>query len=107
MYSMRFDMRAPDFGASPRVGSRPCNPFVRGWRDGPARHVKAPPSVSYDPTSNVRIRRRALWLSFLLGHIESDAGFNLAMYVTPNNFRGTVRANERLRVEIRALANHG
>jgi len=42
-----------------------------------------------------------------LGHVEDDSGFSLATYVTPNNFQGAIRGNERMRVEIRALADNG
>ncbi len=42
-----------------------------------------------------------------LGHVESDSGFSLSMYVTPNNFQGKIRGNERMRVEIRAVADNG
>jgi hypothetical protein len=42
-----------------------------------------------------------------LGHVEGDSGFSLAVYVMPHNFQGAIRRNERMRVEIRALADNG
>lgn len=42
-----------------------------------------------------------------LGHVESDSGFSFALYVTPNNFQGRIQGNERMRVEIRVLADNG
>jgi hypothetical protein len=42
-----------------------------------------------------------------LGHVESVSGFSLALYVTPNNFRGTIAAMERMRVEIRVGHDDG
>jgi len=42
-----------------------------------------------------------------LGHLESDSGFSLSTYVTPNNFQGIIRGDQRMRVEIRGLADNG
>jgi hypothetical protein len=42
-----------------------------------------------------------------LGHVESNSGFSLSTYVTPNNFQGMIRGNQRIRVEIRGLADNG
>jgi hypothetical protein len=42
-----------------------------------------------------------------LGHIEQDSGFTLSLYVTPMSFKGAVGKNERIRVEVRALADNG
>lgn len=42
-----------------------------------------------------------------LGYVTPKDGFALALYVVPNNFQGRVQANQRLRVEIRALADNG
>ena len=42
-----------------------------------------------------------------LGHGESDSGFSLSTYVTPNNFRRMIAGNQRMRVEIRGLADNG
>jgi hypothetical protein len=45
--------------------------------------------------------------TFDLGHVESDSAFRLSPYVTPNNFQGTALGNQRMRVEIRAIADNG
>ena len=42
-----------------------------------------------------------------LGHVESNVGFSLRTYVTPNNWQGAIAADQRMRVEIRALADNG
>ncbi len=41
-----------------------------------------------------------------LGSVVSPTGFTPALYITPNNFQGTVGARERIRLEIRALADN-
>jgi len=41
-----------------------------------------------------------------LGYIRPDRDFTLSPYVTPNNFQGVVRAGDRMRVEIQAVADN-
>ena len=41
-----------------------------------------------------------------LGFVLADKGFQMSLYVTPNNFQGVVRARERMRVEVQAFADN-
>jgi len=41
-----------------------------------------------------------------LGRLRQEGEFLLSTYVTPNNFAGSVKANQRMRVEIKAVADN-
>ena len=41
-----------------------------------------------------------------LGHAEDGSGFSLSTYLTPNNFQGKIVQNQRMRVEIRGIAEN-